>query len=231
MPSLSQSSPQRSSRPQHWEAEFEKGMPSSGWGLTQVSQENSAQRRPWDLAGCIQCRSLARGTFERSRTGPQELKKARRQILHLSSDRRSRNLLKFNKKKSLVLHLGRNTQYRLGLSGKQASGKSWCVWSWVWASSVHWQQRPAVSSAVWAGLQPAERRDDCPALYSSDHIQNTTTPTHKYKKHINELRQISAGGFKTVWGVEHQTCGERLKEQGMFCLKNRWLWGHLPTVP
>ena len=43
-----------------------------------------------------------------------------------------------------------------------------------------------------------------------------TNSTHKYKRYNKELRQISAEGFKIDWGLEHQTCKERLKEQVKF---------------
>ena len=38
----------------------------------------------------------------------------------------------------------------------------------------------------------SRQRRDKPhsAQHSSDHIQNTMTPTHKYKKHMNKLRQF-----------------------------------------
>lgn len=173
MPSLMWSSPKTSSRPQHWEAELEE----EDW-LGYLTVPPIDVHSTWQAAS--KAAHFCKGHLWREKDSPQKLAEGKSGICLQT---KVRNCLKLSKNKSPVLHLGRNTQYRLGFAGKQPVES-------VGVYGAEREQRPAVS---WAGEQDSgQQREGTTALYST---HQTTSRIHKLQPQIQEIQQRTEANF------------------------------------
>jgi len=135
-----------------------------------------------------------------------------------------RNLMKFNKDKCRVLHLGRNNpmhQYRLGVDRLKsnsverdpAAKKGRGILGFI---------RKSVASRSREVLLPLYTALVRPHLEYCIHIW-----APQFKKDEELLDRVQQKATRMVSGVEHLSCEERLRELGLFSLKKRRLRGDL----
>ncbi|KAK4831143.1 hypothetical protein QYF61_015446 [Mycteria americana] len=132
------------------------------------------------------------------------------------------NLMKFNKAKCKVLHMGWGNpkhKYRLGREWIESRpeekdlGKANCILGCI-KRSVTSRSREVILPLYFTLVRP--HLEYCLQLWDPQH-----------KKDMDLLEQVQRRATKMIRGLEHLSCEDRLRELGLFSLEKRRLRGDL----
>ncbi|KFQ67381.1 hypothetical protein N335_06970, partial [Phaethon lepturus] len=148
------------------------------------------------------------------------------------------NLMRFNKAKCRVLHLGQGNpqyQYRLGDEGMESSPDEKDFRALVDENlDMSWQCALAALKANWIlgciqSSVASRSRDGILPLYSAlvrPHLESCVqlwSPQHR--RDLDLLERVQRRSTKMVREMEHRSCEDRLRELGLFGLEKRRLQG------